>query len=90
MTAAPRLLVTLTADELQAIVRVEIEQALADRRTPPAVLTQDQLAESLGVSSRTIYTLRQEGLPTVLVGDSPRFDLGECLAWLRARKGKAA
>jgi hypothetical protein len=52
----------------------------------PALLTQAQLAEQFQVSERTVYTFRHEGMPHVMLGDSPRYELGPCLAWLKARK----
>lgn len=79
------MLVQLTVDELRALLRAEVDAALGERPTAPALLTQDALARELGVSPRTVYELRQQGLPTVLVCESPRFELAACLAWLRER-----
>lgn len=38
------------------------------------LLTTEQLAERLQCSPRTIYTLRQRGLPCLMLGESPRFE----------------
>ncbi len=84
--SAPRMLVQLTADELAAIVRAEVNAALAAQSEAPSLLDQNALARELGVSARTVYTLRQQGLPVVWLLDSPRFDLAACLAWLRDQK----
>lgn len=79
------MLVQLSVDDLRALVRTEIDAALAEQSQAPALLTQDALAHELGVSTRTIYELRQRGLPVVLVCDSPRFELQACIAWLAAQ-----
>lgn len=69
--------------DLRALVREELAHVLAER--PPALIDQRALARELGVSERTIYTLRGEGLPTIMVGDSPRFELALVLDWLKSR-----
>ena len=55
-------------------------------RALPKRLTQAELAEVWQVSERTIFTLRERGLPVLWVADSPRFELAECEAWARARQ----
>lgn len=52
----------------------------ADR---PALLTRKQAARALQVHPATLDRLRAQGLPTVMVCDSPRFELVEVLAWLK-------
>jgi hypothetical protein len=37
------------------------------------------------VCPETLDKLRKEGLPTIMVIDSPRFDFEESIAWLKAR-----
>jgi hypothetical protein len=56
---------------------------------PAALLTQDQLAQSLQVSRHQIVRWRAIGLPTITLpgykGDRClRFDLADVLAWLKA------
>jgi hypothetical protein len=68
----------------------ELPSALADalEGSKPQQLqlaTREQCAKALNISTRSLDTLRGKGLPTVMVLDSPRFDIGECVAWLRAR-----
>lgn len=84
------MVVQLSAADLKALLREELEGALAEREARPALIDQNALARELGVSSRTIYTLRERGLPTVMVGDSPRFELAVVLEWLREQKARAA
>lgn len=78
--------------ELAEVVREVLIDLLADGKssTPPALLSQTELAEQLGVSPATVRTLRGQGLPTVWVVESPRFVLTECLDWLRARSEERA
>ena len=84
--ALGELVVTLTRGQFAAIVSDAVEKALtrhaegaADRT---ALLTQAELAQALGVSIRTIHTLRRRGLPTIMVIESPRFHLPTVLDWL--------
>jgi hypothetical protein len=85
------LLVTLTSDDLRALVAEAVAEALADRppeAATPALLTQRQLAKTLNVSERSVYSFRSEGMPHLMIGESPRFALVECLAWFRTRQDK--
>lgn len=74
------------------VLRDELREALAmvSRERLPALLTTEQVARELGVSTGTIRRLRQEGLPTVMVGESPRFQLDTVLSWFAARGGACA
>lgn len=85
-----RLLVTLSAGDLAHIVRRELESVLSEAeldaaRPPIPLLTKRGLAGVLQVSERTIDNLRRQGLPTIQLLGTPRFELGECLAWLKTR-----
>lgn len=68
-------------------IRDELLEALAEARAPqaPALLDRRGLAAALGISPTGVDRLRAEGLPTIMVVESPRFDLADCLAWLKAR-----
>jgi hypothetical protein len=82
--ADARMAVQLTVTELRAMIAEAVTEALDARETKPAVLlNQNQLAELLGTSERTIFSLRQAGMPSVLLGDSPRFEPEAVLAWMR-------
>ena len=88
--SAPRngvLLVTLTVNDLRALVLEALGEVLVEQQNPtlPSLLTQTELAQVLQVDVRTVYALRRKGLPQLIVGDSPRFDLPEVLTWLRNR-----
>ena len=48
----------------------------------PALLDREGLAQQLGVSTGMVDKLRRQGLPTVWIGECPRFVLAEVLAWL--------
>lgn len=84
---ADALLVTLKAGQLRELMREELERARAEMPQAPALIDQRELARNLGLSERTVYTLRGEGLPTIMIGDSPRFELAAVLVWLRNRQG---
>lgn len=95
---APAMVVQLSTADLEALLHRVVDDALAEHQAQPrpALLTQEELSRELGISSRSVFSLRQDGLPTVLVGDSPRFELADVLAWLKkqrpalVRKGRAA
>lgn len=77
--------VTLTRGELGALVRGAVDAALEALHAskPPALLDREGLAAALGCSSSLIDKLRRRGMPTVRLGDSPRFELESCLGWIR-------
>lgn len=44
------------------------------------------LAHALAVGVDTVDRLRRDGCPELTVGDSPRFELEQVIAWLRGRE----
>ncbi len=46
------------------------------------LMTRSDLAKFLQVTTRTVDNLREKGLPTIMVGASPRFDPTAVKAWL--------
>lgn len=62
-----------------------LAEALSETKPVPGLATREQCAQHLGISMRSLDTLRGRGLPTVMVLDSPRFDLVEVVTWLRDR-----
>jgi hypothetical protein len=58
---------------------------LFERPAAPALLDRRGIADALGCGVDTIDRLRDEGLPELRVGDSPRFELAAALEWLRGR-----
>lgn len=53
---------------------------------PETLLTQEEGARFCRCSVRHFRRLRDEGLPTLWLGESPRFERVAILAWLRARE----
>lgn len=47
--------------------------------------TRKELAAVLKCTTRTVDNMRSKGLPHMMVGDSPRFELDKVKAWLSAR-----
>lgn len=81
------MLVQLTRGELEVLVREAVIEAVAavqDGGTAPALLDRQQLARALGVSERTLRRMRDLGLPTLWLIDSPRFELAAVLEWVRS------
>lgn len=79
------MLVTLTRDDLLSLVREAVTSALAELEptVQPKLLNRDQCAQALGVHPKTLKRLRDLGLPTVWVCDSPRFELDKVIEWVR-------
>lgn len=74
---------TVTRGELTELVRSAVAEALTERQAAPLLLDREGLAAVLGCSSSLIDKLRRRGMPSVRLGDSPRFELEACLAWVR-------
>ena len=84
-----RPLVVLEAHQVAELVRGAVAEALAAQdpdRPAGALLDGKQLMKALVMSRSTLGRLKRQGLPRVKVLDADRFDLDECVAWLRARK----
>lgn len=54
------------------------------------LMTRKDLAAFLRVTTRTVDNLRAEGLPTIMVGASPRFDIEQVKSWLKEKKVEVA
>jgi hypothetical protein len=76
---------TVTRAELRGLVRQAVLEATAAAAAAPApaLLDREGLAFELGCSSALVDKFRRRGMPCLRLGDSPRFELAECLAWLR-------
>lgn len=85
-------IVVVTADQLMGIVRGAIEAAVAELRqdASPTLLDRSAIARQLGVGTSTLDRLRREGLPCILIGDSPRFEVASCIEWLRQHHARSA
>lgn len=76
-------LAALPADAVLALVRDIVRSELAAiAPSAPALLDREGLAQQLGISTGMVDKLRRQGLPTVWIGECPRFVLAEVLAWL--------
>lgn len=81
-------LVLLTREELSALVKEAVSEALVDlpsNEQGPLLLDRRGMARALGIGVDTLDKLRREGLPEILVGDAPRFDRESVLVWLKDR-----
>ena len=88
MTApTPTGLVVITTDELKAIVREQVEEALAEHAPKtsdePIFVTCAVLCERLGVSRSTVFRARKAGLPFAKCGDEFRYEVSRCAEWFR-------
>jgi hypothetical protein len=81
---------TLTTEQLIAVVKSAVAEALAESTPAPAptplLLDCNGLARALGCSPSKIDNLRKKGLPTERFGDSPAFDLVTVREWVRQQK----
>jgi excisionase family DNA binding protein len=66
---------------IESIVRRVLDERLD--KPEPYLMTRDEAAKYLRVSTRQIDLLRAKGLPTRWVGDSPRFARAELDEWSR-------
>ncbi len=92
MTAA---VVVIGADELRALVRDAVAEALAASRAPSDAgapfLSLDAYAQRKGVSKRTAATWRREGMPCVLTPSGRvRVVVAEADGWVRSRVERRA
>jgi hypothetical protein len=72
----------ISPEDLKQLVSDAVAEALAAHDGKPALLDRNALAKALTCSPSHVDNLRKQGLPTVLLGDSPRFILADVLAWL--------
>jgi hypothetical protein len=70
-------------DVLREIVAEACAEALEGQPDRPALHTIEGICAALQISRPTLARLRADGLPTIIVGDSPRYKLDEVLEWLR-------
>ena len=78
--------ITLDAAPLLAALRGSAGTEVVP--TPQPLLTQEETAQFCRCSVRHFRRLRDDGLPTLWLGESPRFDREAVLAWLRMRSVK--
>lgn len=49
------------------------------------LIDSDELAKQLSVSKSTIIKLRKEGLPTIYIGDSVRFNISDVFSFIKEK-----
>lgn len=92
-TARPgdeRLAVTLTLGDLRELLREATLEIIGEAvgAPPPRLLDRNGLAVSFGCSASLVDKLRREGMPCIMVGCSPRYEIEVCLSWLQTRGEK--
>lgn len=75
----------LAPAELTELVAKAVAQALVEHDGRPALLDRSGLAKALTCSTTHVDALRRAGLPTIWLGDAPRFELSEVLSWIRSQ-----
>ena len=81
-------LVVLDPATLATLIKGAVSEALADAAGAPVLLTREALADRLSCSPGHVDALRRRGLPERRLGASAvRFELAECLEWLRTHGG---
>ncbi len=95
MTSPTVVVLTLSPEELRALVRAELDAALAAHTPTPSttpLMDRSELARALAVSPATVTRMTAEGMPHVFAGASPRYALDEVRGWLaeRGRRGTQA
>jgi len=90
LSTAITALAVLVRPMLEHAVCSAVHDALAEHTAaePPraAFLTIDQVTATLQCSRATLLRLRAEGMPSLCVGDQPRFELAAVTEWLRSQQ----
>lgn len=73
------LLINEVATEVSERLISTVEELLEDKfinapKSPKLLIDSNELAELLSVSKSTIINLRKQGMPTIKIGDSIRFE----------------
>lgn len=88
MTAAPKMIVTLTTDELSSLIERAAERAVAKAvENQKEILDLDECAALIKYHPRIVMNtiVKKRGLPVHFVSDrEPRFRRSEVLKWLDA------
>lgn len=90
-TSSTPTVAVITPEALAVLVKAAVSEAFIEQQADraPALLDRIGAARALGVGTSTIDRLRREGLPCILIGDSPRFEASACIDWLRQRHGQS-
>lgn len=80
----PFLFVQMLREQVKEAVAEALAEVVPARQpAAPALLTSDELAQSLKVSRSKLDELVRAGLPFVKVGSTRRYELAEVLNWLK-------
>lgn len=92
VSSATFAVVVVTPEQLTALIREAVETALAEHEPPeaPVLLERNGIARALGIGLSTVGRLQKAGMPVVYIGDSPRYLVDECIAWLKENRGPLA
>jgi hypothetical protein len=77
---------TVVREAVRTEVEAVLEDLVEDLRRPRPLLDRGGLAHALDVGTPMIDRLRREGMPTIIVGSVPRWNLQDVLQWLRERQ----
>jgi hypothetical protein len=86
-----QMLVQLRKCDLRELIADAVADAMADalsdlkRNREPDLLSGKEMAAKIGVSRTKLYVLRNEGCPSVKVGDTYKFEPAAVLRWLKER-----
>lgn len=58
-----------------------------EREEAPMFLTAKEMSDVLGINEKTFAKMVKEGMPSVKIGERPKFDLSDVLDWLKNRSG---
>jgi hypothetical protein len=82
LTAA---LVAALRPMVEEVVRDLLVEFADGAPAPPELLTTEQICAALGCSRTSLHRLVLDGLPRLMLLDSPRYRLSDCVAWLETR-----
>jgi hypothetical protein len=92
LTPKARAAADALAQALSVVIReavfdafTELMDGSAQGKPPPLLLDRAGLAEALNTSPATVSRLVTEGMPRIMLLDSPRYRLDDVLAWLEQR-----
>lgn len=84
-------IILVQPEQLEGLARRTAEHVLAEVAPQPApeILDVSSACAVLLVSRTTLHRWRSMGLPTHMVGDTPRFLRSELIAWIAEHRGTA-
>ncbi|MBI5535599.1 MAG: helix-turn-helix domain-containing protein [Deltaproteobacteria bacterium] len=77
----------LDVSQLEQLMRRVVREEVGEPAPAKRLLSVSALAEILDCGHSTVRRMMGLGLPHVRLGESPRFELDQVLAWLRSQPG---